>query len=90
MFGEAEALGLPSSARGAWESRRGINQKMAANFLFGASGVVLAAEKKEFSNLFVPTRESGKLYKMDDHVLASVSGIIADANILVDEGRLFA
>ena len=53
-------------------------------------GVVLAAEKKEFSNLFVPTRESGKLYKMDDHVMASVSGIIADANILVDSGRLFA
>ena len=52
--------------------------------------MVLAAEKKEFSNLFVPTRESGKLYKMDEHVLVSVSGVIADANILVDEGRLFA
>ena len=35
-------------------------------------GVVLAAEKKEVSKLFVPTRESGKIYKMDDHILASV------------------
>ena len=52
------------------------------------TGVVLAAEKKEVSNLFVPTRESGKLYKMDDHVLVSVSGVVADANMLIDMGRL--
>ena len=51
-------------------------------------GVVLAAEKKEFSQLFVPVRESGKLYKMDDHVMVSVSGVVADANYLIDMGRL--
>ena len=51
-------------------------------------GVVLAAEKKEASKLFVPTRESGKLYKMDEHVLVSVSGVVADANFLIDYGRL--
>jgi len=50
--------------------------------------VVLAAEKKEVSSLFVPTRESGKLYKMDNHILVSVSGIVADANHLIDQGRL--
>ena len=54
------------------------------------SGVVLAAEKKETSALFVPTRESGKLYKMDEHVLVSVSGVVADANMLIDMGRLHA
>jgi len=53
-----------------------------------AIGIVLAAEKKETSNLFVPTRESGKLYKMDDHILVSVSGVVADANMLIDQGRL--
>lgn len=51
-------------------------------------GVVLAAEKKEFSKLFVPMRESGKLYKMDDHIMTSVSGVVADANYLIDYGRL--
>jgi 20S proteasome subunit alpha 3 len=51
---------------------------------------VLAAEKKEFSKLFVPTRESGKLYKMDDHVMAAVSGVVADANYLIDMGRVNA
>ena len=50
--------------------------------------MVLAAEKKEVSNLFIPTRESGKLYKIDDHILASVSGVVADANFLIDYGRL--
>ena len=34
------------------------------------------------------TRESGKIYKMDEHILASVSGVIADANFLIDFGSL--
>jgi 20S proteasome subunit alpha 3 len=48
----------------------------------------LAAEKKEVSKLFVPTRESGKLYKIDDHILGAVSGVVSDANYLVDYARL--
>lgn len=55
-------------------------------------GVILAAEKKEDLSatipMFVPTNESGKLYKLDEHILVSVSGIVADANYLVDLGRL--
>jgi 20S proteasome subunit alpha 3 len=50
--------------------------------------VILAAEKKEVSKLFVPTRESGKLYKVDDHILCAVSGVVADANYLIDYSRL--
>lgn len=53
-------------------------------------GVVLAAEKKEVSKLFVPTRESGKLSKVDDHILAAVSGVVADANYLIDYARVHA
>lgn len=53
-----------------------------------ALGVILAAERKEHSKLFVPTKESGKLYKVDDHILASVSGIVADANYLIDYSRV--
>jgi proteasome alpha subunit len=51
-------------------------------------GVVLAAERKEHSKLFVPTKASGKLYKIDNHILASVSGIVADANYLIDYSRV--
>ena len=65
-------------------------QQPLTNFVNLISGVVLAAEKKETSALFVPTRESGKLYKMDEHVLVSVSGVVADANMLIDMGRLHA
>ena len=36
----------------------------------------------------MPTRESGKLYKIDDHILTAVSGVVADANFLVDQARL--
>ncbi len=56
--------------------------------VLATNGVVLAAEKKEISPLFVPTRESGKLYKLDDHIMVSVSGVVADANFLIDYGRL--
>lgn len=60
---------------------------MNLSYLFSI-GVVLAAEKKEASKLFIPTKESGKLYKMDEHILTSVSGVVADANFLIDYGRL--
>ena len=65
-----------------------MHRKLTKLLMAICAGVVLAAEKKEVSSLFVPTRESGKLYKMDDHVLASVSGVVADANYLIDMGRL--
>ena len=58
--------------------------------MIGHVGVVIACEKKEASSLFVQTRESGKLYKMDEHILSSVSGVVADANTLIDAGRLHA
>ena len=67
----------------------GINQKVRIlTLIWFVLGVVLAAEKKEHTKLFVPTRESGKLYKIDDHILAAVSGVVSDANILIDSGRL--
>lgn len=65
-----------------------INQDASVVGILARDGVVLAAEKKEVSALFVPTRESGKLYKMDDHIMVSVSGVVADANFLIDMGRV--
>lgn len=76
---------LPLSASSHPKVNNPLNQK-----LTGAIGVVLAAEKKETSKLFVPLRESGKLYKVDEHVMCAVSGIVADANYLVDEARIVA
>ena len=36
----------------------------------------------------MPTRESGKLYKVDEHILGAVSGVVADANYLVNYARV--
>ena len=47
----------------------------------------MAAERKEHSSLFVPTRESGKLYRMYEHIMVAVSGVVADANYLIQQGR---
>ena len=65
-----------------------INQDGSVIGVLAKDGVALAAEKKETSKLFVPTRESGKLYKIDEHIIAAVSGVVADANYLVDYSRL--
>merc|ERR1711957_296984 len=65
-----------------------INQDGSVVGVLAKDGVVLAAEKKETSKLFIPTRESGKLYKIDDHILSSVSGVVADANYLIDYARV--
>ena len=64
-----------------------INQDGSVIGVLAKDGVVLACEKKEVSNLFVPLRESGKLYKIDDHIICAVSGVVADANHLVDMSR---
>ena len=58
--------------------------------MLATNGVVIAAEKREVSKLFVPTRESGKIYKLDEHMLTAISGVVADANYLVDYARLHA
>ena len=65
-----------------------INQDGSVVGILARDGVVLAAEKKEVSKLFVATRESGKLYKIDEHILGAVSGVVADANYLIDYARL--
>ena len=36
----------------------------------------------------ITAKESGKIYKIDDHVMVGVSGVIADANYLVKYTRL--
>ncbi len=36
----------------------------------------------------MPTRESGKLYKIDDHIFASLSGVVMDGNYLMDMARV--
>lgn len=58
--------------------------------ILAEDGIVLAAEKKLQSKLLEPTRSSEKMYLVDEHVACAVAGIIADANILINQARLHA
>lgn len=53
-------------------------------------GIVLAAEKRTVSKLLAPSKTSEKTYTIDDHIVGLVSGLTADANILVNEARMGA
>jgi len=53
-------------------------------------GIVLAAEKKVTSKLLESKGSSEKMYRLDNHVAASVAGLTADANIVVNYARLTA
>jgi len=52
-------------------------------------GVVLAAEERTTSRLQDPNF-SWKIFEIDDHVGAAISGLSADARILVDQARIYA
>lgn len=51
-------------------------------------GIVIGAEKKVTSKLLQPPKTSEKVYKIDDHMVAAVAGMTADAGILVNYARL--
>ena len=52
-------------------------------------GVVLAADTRPFSPL-QDFDSAWKLFQVDDHIGVAISGLSADARILVDQARLFA
>jgi 20S proteasome subunit alpha 3 len=58
--------------------------------ILAADGVVLGGEKRVTSALLEKTSRCEKMYKIDDHVCAAVAGITADANILIDQARVYA
>lgn len=52
-------------------------------------GVVLAAEERMTSRLQDPNF-SWKIFEIDEHVGAAISGLSSDARILVDQARIYA
>jgi proteasome alpha subunit len=57
--------------------------------IVAADGVVLAADERPPSKLHDPSF-SWKLFKIDDHLGATVSGLSPDARVLVDRARIIA
>mmetsp|Transcript_47364 Transcript_47364/g.96797 ORF Transcript_47364/g.96797 Transcript_47364/m.96797 type:complete len:260 (+) Transcript_47364:43-822(+) len=56
--------------------------------LLCTDGIVLTAERRVVSKLLAPSKTSEKTYTIDDHVVALVAGLTADANILINQSRL--
>lgn len=56
--------------------------------LLSTDGIVLTAERRVVSKLLAPSKTSEKTYTIDNHVVALVAGLTADANILINQSRL--
>ena len=52
-------------------------------------GVLLVADKRIVDRLVVPEAIE-KIFKIDDHIMATAAGIISDARVLVEQGQLKA
>jgi 20S proteasome subunit alpha 3 len=50
-------------------------------------GIVIACERASSSTLLEQSKHSEKVYKLDNHIYAVVSGMTADSNYLVDFAR---
>jgi len=58
--------------------------------IMASDGILLAAEKRNTNKLLDEVAFSEKLYKLNDDLCCSVSGITSDANVLITELRLIA
>jgi 20S proteasome subunit alpha 3 len=58
--------------------------------ILAEDGILLAAEKRNTNKLLDEVNYSEKIYKLNDDLCCSVSGITSDANILITELRLIA
>lgn len=65
-----------------------INNAGTCVALTGVDGIVLTAERRVVSKLLAPSKTSEKTYTIDEHVVALVAGLTADANILINQSRL--
>lgn len=58
--------------------------------ILASDGILLAAEKRNTNKLLDEVNYSEKIYKLNDDLCCSVSGITSDANVLINELRLIA
>ena len=54
-----------------------------------SEGVVIVADKGQKDSLIV-TESADKIYEIDEHIIATASGFISDARILINHARVIA
>ena len=47
-------------------------------------GIVLVTQREDTTKLLEQSKHSNKVYRLDNHIYAVVSGMTADANYLID------
>lgn len=58
--------------------------------VLGKDGVILVGEKKTSSKLLDQSKQTEKIFEIDDHVVCAVAGLTSDATILIEKLRLYA
>ena len=70
-------------------AKKTVKQGSTALALACKDGVVFVADKRVTSKLLVPEAIE-KMFRIDDHIASTASGIISDARVLVDRAQLRA
>ncbi|MAF99067.1 MAG: proteasome endopeptidase complex, archaeal, alpha subunit [Nanoarchaeota archaeon] len=70
-------------------AKKTVRQGSTAVGIVCKDGVVLVADKRINGKLIIPESVE-KMFKIDDHIGATASGIISDARVLVDRSQLKA
>ena len=70
-------------------AKKTVKQGSTAIGLVCKDGVLLVADKRINNKLVVPEAIE-KMFKIDDHIAATASGIISDARVLIDRAQLKA
>ena len=70
-------------------AREAVKRGTTAVGIKAKDGVALLVDKRINSRLLEP-QSVEKIFKIDDHIGAAASGLVADARILIDRGRVEA
>jgi proteasome alpha subunit len=70
-------------------AKKTVKQGSTALGIACKDGIVLVSDKRITSPLLVPEAVE-KMFKVDDHIAATASGIISDARVLIDRAQLKA
>ena len=70
-------------------AKKTVRQGSLAIGIVCTDGVLLAADKRIMDTLIV-TESVEKIWQVDNHIIASASGIISDARVLIDRAQLKA
>lgn len=66
-----------------------INNASITVGIITSEGVILGADKVFISKLIDKSKNFEKIYKIDNHIFCGVAGLNADANILINQSRLY-